>query len=106
MAYHKFNSFCFVFFYSEKWVLGRVNKTLEYFDGVVKLTYLDGTPYHVQEGAEEVKRRVRSEKSDNFAFYVPEQDTLHQWRVCTAAILEASAFVPQGMHKGGFHMEQ
>ncbi|XP_022089875.1 cation-independent mannose-6-phosphate receptor-like [Acanthaster planci] len=42
----------------EKWVLGRINKTLEYFDGVVKLTYLNGTPYHVQDGAEQVKRRA------------------------------------------------
>ncbi|XP_038048004.1 cation-independent mannose-6-phosphate receptor-like [Patiria miniata] len=42
----------------DKWVLGRVNKTLEYFDGVVKLTYLNGDPYHVQDGLEPPKRRT------------------------------------------------
>ncbi|XP_071800837.1 cation-independent mannose-6-phosphate receptor-like [Asterias amurensis] len=43
------------------WALGKVNTSLEYFDGILKLTYLDGEAYHSTGDEEGPKRRTEIE---------------------------------------------
>ena len=45
-------------FRTGKWIIGQANKTLEYYDGVLKLTYGQGDEYHTKPDEPSKYRKV------------------------------------------------